>query len=233
MSWLQTVFASLLGTAVGAGMTAWIADVHERKRANSQTIEALASVQKELLVAANQVVSSIVSAQMALHVNNMPTVTDDITLMYRTHASVIHGKLSAKDVLTVTVAYSCIGTYGRGRDLRTVEYPFAYIMGLYIHTLNALYNAYMLLGGILQHRYSTSIDPEFAIYYLGATIAHSACGREVDRLDRLESENPDQNTPQKNGIFQVKASAEFLMKAMEKHGYSPPTVQGNATSSDG
>ena len=62
MSWLQTVFASLLGTVVGSSVTGAIALRNEDKRKRTLIIEGLASVRTELLIAANRVTSSILSA---------------------------------------------------------------------------------------------------------------------------------------------------------------------------
>lgn len=175
MNWLQTLFSSLLGTAVGASATGLIAMYHESKRRKTSIIEGLASVRTELLIAANRITSSIASAQMAMMTGRLPPINDDLTLMYRTHASILHANLSANDLLTITVAYSTIGTYAQGRSLQGSKNQFATTYGLYINALNAVYNAYMIIGTILVSRYAFFIPDEFPIFYLGANIVSRSC----------------------------------------------------------
>lgn len=227
MSWLQTVFASLLGTGVGSAVTATIAEHHASKRERAHSVDALASVRTELLVAANRIISSILTAHMTMQVGHIPVVTDDLTLMYRTHASVIHVQLHAKDVLTVTAAYSFLGVYARGRDIREHSSRFAFTYGLYMSTLNALYNAYELLGGLLASEYKFSVPSEFAVFYLGAKVTDDACEAEIKKLP-----TPDENSSEekiaglKNDMLGIKAFAVSLMKDMRAKGYEPTEITG-------
>ena len=127
MSWLQTVFASLLGTAVGSAVTGGITEIHARRRERLLVVAAFDSVRTELLIAANRLASSIISAKMAINMGHLPAITDDLALMYRTHASTLHVTLSAKDMLFLTVAYSSLGAYVQGRIIKDQLNQFAFV----------------------------------------------------------------------------------------------------------
>ena len=129
MSWLQTIFASLLGTVVGSSVTGMIAARNKDKRKQTLIIEGLASVRTELLIAANRVTSSILSARMAMDTGQLPPIGDDLTLMYRTHASILHINLSAKNMLFITVAYSSLGIYAQGRSVKDHPSQFSFTYG--------------------------------------------------------------------------------------------------------
>ncbi len=231
MNWLQTLFASLLGTAVGASATGVIAARNENKRKQSLTIDGLASVRTELLIAANRILSSILSARMAMDTGRLPPIRDDLTLMYRTHASILHANLSAKDMLFVTVAYSTLGTYAQGMDIKGQPNQFAHTYGLYMNTLNSVHNAYILLGDILLSKYIFSIADEFPIFYIGAQTVSQDCETELKKSSNTSVGSlGDANSDLWNDIKNVKAAADALMISMQTKGYKPSELEISPTS---
>ena len=226
MSWLQTVFASLLGTAVGSAVTGGITEIHARRRERLLVVDALASVRTELLIAANRLTSSIFSAKMAINMGHLPVITDDLALMYRTHASTLHVTLSAKDMLFLTVAYSSLGAYVQGRIIKDHLSQFAFVYGFYANTLDAVYKAYMLVGERLLSRYKVSIPSEFPVFYLGAQAVYGACDAEIRRLNNATTDGLyDKNPDIMNDIIGIKGFASLMMKSMKDSGYEPTELE--------
>ncbi len=231
MSWLQTIFASLLGTVVGSSVTGMIAARNEDKRKQTLIIEGLASVRTELLIAANRVTSSILSARMAMDTGQLPPIGDDLTLMYRTHASILHINLSAKNMLFITVAYSSLGIYAQGRSVKDHPSQFSFTYGLYMNTLSAIYNSYVLLGEILLSKYKTSIPSEFPVFYLGAHAVCQACDIELRKFRNTPVDSfGDKTSDMRNDIRNVKAFADCLLMNMKEKGYKPTELEISSTS---
>jgi len=208
------VFGSLLGAAVGSYATASIAEKHAQEKERKQIVEALASVRTELLVGVNRLAASVLSANMAMKAGHIPEVTDDLTLMYRTHASVMHAHLSANEVLFITVAYSSLWTYAKGRNIAGHPSPVAFVYGLYMNTLNAMYNAYMMLGQTLHARYQSRTPQDLAVFYLPAHGIEVACEGAESKAEESSNENDS-----RQDIHAVKMFAISLIAELKKNGF--------------
>ena len=166
-----------------------------------------------------------------MHTGQLPPISDDLTLMYRTHASILHINLSAKNMLFITVAYSSLGIYAQGRDIKNHPNRFSFTYGLYMNTLNSIYNSYVLLGEVLLSKYKTSIPSEFPVFYLGAHAVSQACDVELRKFINTPVDSfGDKMSDMRNDIRNVKAFADSLLMSMKEKGYRPTELEISSTS---
>ena len=205
---------SLAGTGVG-GVITWFAAERRARGAEQQLIvQALASIRTELLVGVNRISSSIISAQAVIQSGQAPPVTDDLNLMYRTHAAVLHARLAPIDVLTVTAAYAWLMRYSRGGPISGGPRRFASVFQLYIEAVAALYKAYMRIGEILETTSGLRAASDLAVFALSADGIADACERELKALSR-----PDASADEREKVQNIKAAAEWLMADLRKNGF--------------
>ena len=212
--WWHAAAGSLLGTGAGVRRN----DARDRtprqeRRERRAMAEALAAIQTELLVAANHLLSSVSSAQRVITSGQIPAEPDDLSLMYRTHASVVHSQLPAMDVFRVTVAYSYLMRYSRGGYIADAPSRFVEVFGLYLSTVHAVYNAYMRLGAILEARYGLPIIPELSLFSFIADMIARSCEHEL--AARPGAATGDERHPE---IRNIKARADWLKADLGKNG---------------
>lgn len=214
----------LVGTVVGAAVTALVAERRARREEQKLIVEALAAVRTELLVGANRIGGSVISAPTFIQWGQLPPVTDDLSLMYRTHAAVLHTHLSASDVLTVTVAYSWLMQYSRGGHVSGVPSRFISVFDLYMSVTNALYNAYTRMGEILEADYGLHVGSEFAVFGFAAYWIANLCEGELKTRS-----DADANAEEREKVLNIKALAERMKTDLKKSGFEgPEVVDGHA-----
>ena len=160
---------SFIGTGVGGAITTHVAERRARREEQQVIVGALAAVRTELLVGVNRIGGSVTSASAFIQSGQPLPVTDDLSLMYRTHAAVLHAHLSASDVLIVTVAYSWLMQYARGGYNTGAASRFISVFDLYMSVAHALYKAYIRMGEILETDYGLPASSEFAVFGLVPT----------------------------------------------------------------
>lgn len=216
-SWWHALVGSLIGTGVGGAITGLVAERRAQKQEQQLIVEALAAVRTELLVGVNRIGGSVVSAPTFIQSGLPPPVTDDLSLMYRTHAAVLHARLSANDVLTVTVAYSWLMQYARGGYNTGAASRFISVFDLYMSVTNALYKAYIRAGEILKTDYGLAISSEFAVFGFVADYIATSCERELKAL-----RGADANTKECEKVLHIKAFAEWMKADLQKNGFQGP-----------
>lgn len=213
---------SFIGAGVGGAITGLVAEHRARREEQQLIVEALAAVRTELLVGTNRVGSSVISAPTFIQSGQPPPVTDDLSLMYRTHAAVLHARLSANDVLTVTVAYSWLMQYSRGGYNTGAPSRFISVFDLYMSVTNALYKAYTRMGEILETDYGLPVSSEFAVFGFVAGWIATLCERELQTLS-----GTDANAEEREKALSIKAFAEWMKADLRKRGFEGPEVVGS------
>ena len=212
---------SLIGTGVGGAITitGLVAERRAKRQEQQLIVGALAAVRTELLVGINRIGGSVVSAPTFIRSGQPPPVTDDLSLMYRTHAAVLHARLSAKDVLTVTVAYSWLMQYARGGYNTGAASRFISVFDLSMSVASALYKAYIRMGEILETVYGLHVASDLAVFYLPADWIATACERELETLSHT-----DAKVEEREKVLQIKAFAEWMKTDLQKKGFQGPGV---------
>ena len=218
-SWWHAMAGSLIGTGVGGTVTGLVAEHRARREERQLIVEALAAVRTELLVGVNRIGGSVVSAPTFIQSGQPPPVTDDLSLMYRTHAAVLHARLSANDVLTVTVAYSWLMQYARGGYNTGAASQFISVFDLYMSVAHALYKAYIRMGEILETDYGLPASSEFAVFGLVAYSIATLCEGELKTLS-----GADANAEERAKVLSIKAFAEWMKSDLQKRGFEGPEI---------
>ncbi len=143
--------------------------------------------------------------------------------MYRTHAAVLHARLSAMDVLTVTVAYSWLMQYSRSGYSTGARSRFVAVFELYMSVVNALYKAYMRIGEILEADYGLCAAAELAMFGFPADQIADACEHKLRALSHA-----DTNAEEREKVLQIKACAEWLLADLGKHGFVKTVLKADA-----
>lgn len=170
---------------------------------------------------ANRIGGSIASAPTFIQSGQTPPVTEDVGLMYRTHAAVLHTQLSASDILTVTVAYSWLMQYSRGGHISGVPSRFVSIFYLYMSAADAIYKAYTRMGEILETTYRLPVSSEFAVFGLAADWIAGACERELKALSGANT-----SAEEREKILHIKSFAERMKADLQSRGFEGPEVMG-------
>ena len=212
---------SFVGTGVGGTLTWCAAEQRARREERQLVVGVLKAIRTELLVGASRIGGSVISAPTYIQSGQPPAVTDDLSLMYRTHAAVLHARLSANDVLTVTVAYSWLMQYSRGGYNTGAGSRFISVFDLYMSVANALYKAYIRMGEILETDYGLPVSSEFAVFGLVAYWIATLCEGQLKTLS-----GADANAEERAKVLSIKAFAKWMKADLQKRGFEGPEIVG-------
>lgn len=218
-SWWHAAVGSLVGTGVGAAITGLVAERHARKQEQQLVVGALAAIRTELVVGMNRVTAAIGSASAFIESGQIPPITDDISLMYRTHAAVLHARLFAKDLLMVAAAYSWLTRCAHGGYVSDVPSHFVAGYGLYMDTVYATYQAYVRLGEILKADYESCKPSEPVAFALPADLIAGACDQKLKTLPKSENKRAE-----REGIQRVKTLVDWMKTDLQKRGFEEPGI---------
>ncbi|MBU2722760.1 hypothetical protein [Acidithiobacillus ferridurans] len=218
MNMESTIFSGLfgiLGTLFGGYITSKISEKHELRKEREEKIKSITSVQTEILLWMNRVTASVLAANMYISQKSLPPVSDDMSLMFRTHAATLYSTLDKLTLMSVTGSYGAMSSYAQGKSFGMNDSPFAYLHNFLLNTIISSLNAYDALATYLIKHYDRSTSAEYVLFYMPASFISDACNRE------LKKELPD---PVRSDIANVKCQSEAVMKLLREKGYKEDVI---------